>query len=154
MQKVNVHKVALKFFDFDYLPAKLTDDLGLEPTKTALQGQLYHVGPKLSKIERKWSWNFWMYQVIVEKSRFQIGDQIDDFIEHIIKPRQEKIKNIASTCSAEFSIVQYIYDSCNPGLFFNKSQLKVISNIGVEIDIDIYVLGNGDGPDEDDDAPT
>ena len=144
MIKIDVHKVALKFFDFDYLPGQLTKDLGLEPTETALKGQVYHVGPEHKRIKKTWPWNLWMYEVVVEKNRFWIGDQIDEFIDNIIKPRQEKIKNIISTCQSEFSIVQYIYEGCNPGLHFDKDRLKIISDIGAEIDVDIYVLSNGE----------
>ena len=153
MTDIDTHKVALKFFNFDCTPEELTEDLGLEPTKTGLKGQKYHLGPEAGKRIRTWEWNFWMYQVTVEKNRHWIGDQIDDFIDNIIKPRQEKIKKIISTtCDSEFSIVQYIYEGCNPGLHFDNARLKIIADIGAEIDVDIYVLGNGEA--DSSNAPT
>jgi len=84
-----------------------------------------------------------MHQVVVKKNRHWIGNQIDEFIDNVIKPRQEKIKEIISTCDSEFSIVQYIYEGCNPGLHFENDRLKIIADIGAEIDVDIYVFGNG-----------
>lgn len=140
MTHIDTHKVALKFFDFDCTPDELTRQLGLEPTETALKGQEYYVGPEHKKI---WPWNFWMHQVVIKKNGHWIGDQIDDFIDNIIKPRQEKIKEITLTCDSEFSIVQYIYEGCNPGLHFDNDRLKIITDIGAEIDADIYVLANG-----------
>ncbi|PCJ82776.1 MAG: hypothetical protein COA57_13100 [Flavobacteriales bacterium] len=143
MTDIDTHKVALKFFDFDCSPDELTKEFGLEPTETALKGQEYHVGPEHRRLKKTWPWNFWMHQVIIVKNRHWIGDQIDDFLDNIIKPRQGKIKKIISTCESEFSIVQYIYEGCNPGLHFDNDRLKIITDIGAEIDVDIYVFGNG-----------
>jgi hypothetical protein len=142
MTDIDIHRVTLKFFDFNFSPEELTSKLDLEPTETAIKGQEFFVGPKHKQIRKIWPWNFWAYQVEIVKRRHWIGDQIDDFIDNIIKPKQEKIKTITATCKAEFSIVQYIYEGCNPGLQFNKERLKVIADIGAEIDADIYVLGN------------
>jgi len=143
MAKIDTHKVALKFFNFECSPGEWTNKLGLEPTETALKGEEYFTGPSHNRIKKVWSWNFWMYQEVIKKKNHWIGDQIDAFIDNIIKPRQEKIKEIITKCDSEFSIVQYIYDGCNPGLHFDNTKLKILSDIGVEIDIDIYVLSSG-----------
>ena len=138
MKNINTHKVSLKFFDFDYSPEELTEILGLKPTETALKGQEYFIGSTHNKIKKIWPWNFWEYQQVIEKNDHWIGDQIDDFIDSIIKPRLLIIKELTASCDSEFSIVQYLYDGCNPGLHFDNSRLKIITAIGAEIDIDIY----------------
>ena len=143
MPNIDTHKVALKFFNFDCTPYELTKQLAIEPTETALKGQDYYIGPKHKRIKKIWPWNFWMYQVVVERNRHSIVDQIDEFIDNVIKPRQEKIKEIVANCDCEISIVQIIYEGCNPGLHLDNGRLKILTDIGAEIDVDIYVLDNG-----------
>ena len=55
---------------------------------------------------------------------------IDFFVDKIILPILSAIKNIIGCCEAEFSIVQYIYDSCNPGLHISNNTIKFLANIG------------------------
>ncbi|PSR52106.1 hypothetical protein AHMF7605_00505 [Adhaeribacter arboris] len=142
MIEIDTHKVSLKFFDFDCPPDELTKELGLEPTRTALKGQEYYIGPENKRVKKTWKWNFWEHQITIVEKDVWIGDLIDNYIDKVFQPRQENIKKITSKCRSEFSIVQYLYDGCNPGLHFKNNRLKIIADIGAEIDIDIYMLGS------------
>ena len=121
----------------------MTKEIGVRPTKTAIKGQEYFVGPESKKIRKIWPYNYWEYS-ITKKERNWISEQVDHFIEGIIKPKEEKLKNIIASCEAEFSIVQYYYCGCNPGLHFDNEKLHLISNIGASLDIDIYCLSESE----------
>ena len=117
----------------------MTKELGLEPTEAGIKGQEYFVGPEHGIIKKIWLHNYWEYR-ITKKEDSWISDQVDQFIDSILKPNQTKLKNIIATCEAEFSIVQYYYSGCNPGLHFDNAKLKIVSDIGASLDIDIYCL--------------
>ena len=136
---INENHTTLKLFSFECPPEDLTKKLGLEPTKTAIKGQEYLVGPDHRKIKKTWPHNYWEYK-ITKKEDSWISEQVDQFIDSIIKPNQTKLRNIIATCEAEFSIVQYYYSGCNPGLHFDNAKLKIVSDIGASLDIDIYCL--------------
>lgn len=136
---INKNYITLKFFNFRCSPEVLTKELGLTPTKTGIKGQSYWQGAKDSKIKKIWPHNYWEYRV-TKKGNNWISGQVDQFIDEIIIPKKAILKKIISTCEAEFSIVQYYYSGCNPGLHFDNKRLQVISEIGAEIDIDIYCL--------------
>ena len=142
MAEISEHIVSFKILDYDCTSDEITSVLELEPTKIGIKGQKYEIGPKHKRITKTWKQNRWIYEVLVKRNNHWVGNQIDDFIKNVITPRQHKLKNIISTCRAEFKIVQYLYDSFNPGLHFSNSQLKIITDIGADIDVDIYVLKN------------
>jgi hypothetical protein len=136
---IDENHTAIKLFNFKCSPEELTKKLGLEPTKTGVKGQSYWQGPADKKIEKIWPHNYWEYRVVKNENKW-ISEQVDQFIDEIITPKKEILKQIISSCEAEFSIVQYYYSSCNPGLHFDNKRLQIISDIGAEIDIDIYCL--------------
>lgn len=135
----NENHTTLKIVAFDCSPEEITQKLDLTPTKTAIKGQEYLVGPKDKKITKTYKTNYWEYRITKIENKW-IGDQIEYFIEKIIRPRQEKLKNIIETCEAEFSIVQYYYTGCNPGFNHQNKIIKTLGYIGADLDIDIYCL--------------
>lgn len=136
---IDENHTTIKFFNFTCAPEELTRNIGLKPTKTAIKGQKYWQGAKDKKIEKIWPHNYWEYRVTKNENKW-ISEQVDQFIDEIIMPRKGILKNIISSCEAEFSIVQYYYSGCNPGLHFDKEKLQTISDIGASLDIDIYCL--------------
>ena len=144
MSKTNVNNIALRFFDFALTPDELTKELGLNPTETALKGQKYFQGPPDNNIEKIWPYNYWEYRVTTITNDW-VNILIDDFFNTVIKPGEEKIKLVTLICQAEFSIVQYSYDGYNPGFHIDKEKLKILGNLGIELDIDIYCLENAEG---------
>ena len=136
---IDENHTTLKFFNFRCSPEELTKELGLEPTKTAIKGKSYSQGPNGHKIEKIWPYNYWEYRITKKENKW-ISEQVDQFIDEIIIPKKGILKKIISSCEAEFSIVQYYYSGCNPGLHFDNKRLQLISDIGAEIDIDIYCL--------------
>jgi len=139
--KPNQNHIEIKFFDFSLPHDEVTNILGLTPTHQWTKGEEHFVGPKRNKKIRKE--NYWGYENHTETNDF-IGDQIEDFLKTIVIPRTSKIKELTDRFHGEFSIVQYLYDGCNPGLYFDKRQIKILNDCGLELNIDIYVLSDND----------
>jgi hypothetical protein len=140
---INQNHIAIKFFNFTCSHDNISKEIDLEPTRIGIKGNEYFIGPEHNKIRKIWPYNFWEYRVLIEENTW-ISDLVDQFIDNIIKPRHDKIKNIMASCESEFSVVQYFYDGCNPGLHFDKQKLQIISSIGASLDIDIYCLSKAE----------
>lgn len=136
---MNTNHTTLKFFDFNCSPQDITERLGLQPTETGIKGEKFFIGVDDKKIEKIWPHNYWEYRLNTETDEW-ISLQVDSFIKEIIKPRVPLIKQITKICKSEFSVLQYIYDSPNPGLHFDQEIIKILFEIGVELDVDIYCL--------------
>ncbi|MBF9255815.1 DUF4279 domain-containing protein [Pontibacter sp. 172403-2] len=139
----NENIVELKIFDFDIEHGYITDKLGLKPTRVWVKGEEYFFGDKGEGIKKARENNYWEYR-LNNISNDWIGDFIDKFIEDIILPRKDALRRITEQFHTELSIVQYIYDSCNPGLYFGKKAIKVLNDCGLELNIDLYVLSEAD----------
>ena len=109
-----------------------------------MKGQKYFQGPPDNNIEKIWPYNYWEYRVTTITNDW-VNILIDDFFNTVIKPGEEKLKLVTLICQAEFSIVQYSYDGYNPGFHIDKEKLKILGNLGIELDIDIYCLENAEG---------
>jgi len=101
------------------------------------------LGNKRNGIKKIREKNYWEYRS-TKISNDWIGDHIDKFLEDIIAPKKEVIRRITEQFHTELSIVQYIYDSCNPGLYFDKKAIKNLNECGLELNIDLYVLTDAD----------
>ena len=140
---INENTTTLKLLSFDCSPDEITKTLNLEPTLTGIKGEEYSYGPRDKGLKKPWKHNYWEYRIVRNENTW-IGEQINHFIETIIEPRKEKLKEIIKTCEGEFSIVQYYYDGCTPGYNFENKYLKTICEIGADLDIDIFCLGEED----------
>jgi len=140
---INENHTTLKLFEFTCSLEELTNRIGLEPTQSGIKGQIWRLAAKPVEIVRTWPHNHWEYRVTKNESK-SISDQIDEFVDEVLLPRIEPLKEIISSCEAELSVVQYYYTGCNPGLHFGNRRLKLISDIGLELDIDIYCLSADD----------
>ena len=138
--EINQNRIILRFIDFDFNPDEISEKLGLKPLSIARKGEDYFVGKR--KFKKTYDCNHWDYEIKIETNDF-IGDTVTNFIETIIKPRIELIKEISNTCRiTRLIIVQYYYTGCNPGYFFEKEQIKILADINAEIDMDIYCLSD------------
>jgi hypothetical protein len=65
---------------------------------------------------------------------------ITDFIDKIVIPKRNAIQELSKACEVEFSIIQYMHYGCNPGFCLDNSQLRILTEIGAELNVDIYCL--------------
>jgi hypothetical protein len=137
------HYIALKFFGFTNSIADISGMLQLQPTKSFLKGEEYASGLSTRQTTRVRKDNAWIFEWMRETEQWT---QViaDEFLAQIIAPKKDVIKAIAETCYCEFSVVQYVYDGCNPGFHFTKESLGLIHFIGAELDIDVYCLAGVD----------
>jgi hypothetical protein len=113
--KLNKNHIEIKFFDFSIKHDEVTTILELNPTHSWMKDEEYFVGPKKTKKIR--TENFWGHEVYTETNEF-IGDQVGEFLKSIVAPRKAQIKELTDRFHGEFSIIQYLYDGCNPGTLF------------------------------------
>lgn len=139
--KLNENIVELKIFDFEVAHQDISHQLNLSPTRIWVKGEEYLFGDPRNEVKKIRENNLWEYRSTTISNDW-IGDQVTNFIQEIILPRQETIKKFADKYLAEFSVVQFMYDGCNPGLYFDKKAMKVLSDCGLELNIDLYVLTN------------
>ena len=132
----NQNHIILWFLSFDFPHEEITSRLNLQPTRIVTKGQEQVAANGTSKISRN---TFWEYEWRYETNEF-IGDVTERFVEQVIKPRIEAIKALTDEVEAEFKIVQYYYDGCNPGYHFTTNILQTVVAANLEIDIDTYCL--------------
>jgi len=138
---LNKNHTTLKIFGFEGSVAELSHCLQLEPTKTAIKGEVRNFNPSHEGKKRTYPWNYWEFRWTRSEERF-IGEFVEEFMSHIVEPRKDILKEVVATCSAELSVVQYYYSGCNPGIHLSVKTLSTLSYIGVEVDVDIYCLTN------------
>jgi hypothetical protein len=137
--EINKNYLLLRLFGFEFEPDKMTEFLGLTPQITGKKGEEYYVGPS-KRLKKVWEHNHWEYEFKKITSEY-IGKVISSFFEEIIKPRLAILKKISKKCpTVRLVVVQYYYDSCNPGYNLTKEQIKMLAEIKGEIEFDIYCL--------------
>jgi len=119
---------------------EITKQLKLTPTSTGIKGETYFPVLK-NKIERTHKETYWRYEWNRQSSEF-IGDTISEFITEIIIPNKDIFIQLSKSSCVRFRIVQYYYDSCNPGIVIEREDNKILSEIGASLDIDIYCLND------------
>ena len=135
----NENHIEIKFFDFDITHDELSKIIGLQPTHIWVKGDKLKSG-RLEKIRKE---NYWGFEIMTKTNDF-IGDQAKAFLVDIVVSRTEKIKMLTDKYHGEFSVVQYMYNGCNPGLYFDKEQLNILHNAGLDLNVDIYVLSDNE----------
>jgi hypothetical protein len=130
--------VALKIADFDLKAEDISSIVGLNPTHSFMKGERYYLNTQRGKVEKEYPNSFWEYRV-----SFKIEDWtqniIDKFIDEVIVPRQETLKKIADKYYIELFIGIRYRNEANPSYHFKANQLRVLGEIGMELDIDTYV---------------
>jgi hypothetical protein len=133
----NKNQTGIRFFGFNCRPEDISAQLGLEPTRTYLKGEEYHIGHPERKLSKLHEENSWQLNWTKEMDGW-IQEQIEDFLKTIIEPRKDAIRKISNDCYCEFSISQHLYKDWNPGFHFTRTTLELLQYIGAEIDMDIY----------------
>lgn len=129
--------IYLMFYDFEIHPDEISKILNLNPTKTGLKGEEY-----ILSYDRKRTYksNWWEFRKDYEMGEKWVQEFIDEFILEIIEPRKKEISEVMSKGDGEFSVVPYFYSKANPGFFFEKSTIEVLSEANLAINLDIYCL--------------
>jgi len=126
----------VRILDFPYHPDVITEQVGIQPTKTWLQGDLIRRpnGPRYKQ-------NGWKLSSDVDK-HVEFGEHIRSLIEQI-KPHLERFTKISNQYYTELSCAVYMYfdsDESTPWLHFTKEELHFFDQIGAVVDFDLYVL--------------
>ncbi len=136
----NQNHIRLSIFDFIQHPDQISDILDLNPSSVGIKGEKYTFGSS-NQNERTREYSHWEFEWKVLSNEF-IGDIIEKFIDEIIIPRIDSLKQLVPNCSVQFGIIQYYYDGNNPGICIRSEHTKILSEIGASIDIDIYCLSD------------
>lgn len=139
--KTNENHITIKLTGFSCSAQEISQTIGLQPTKTAVKGQEYQIGPKHKRITKKYNENYWEFREIRSEATW-ISDLVSEFLKKHIIPRKKDIKETVANCEGELSIVQYVNEGCNPGLHFKKEEIALLANMGLELDIDLYCLAD------------
>jgi len=137
--KKNKNHIELKFYDFAISHKDLTELIKLTPNNFWVIGDNYKIGPPNRSGERIRTSNFWGFDKFVESNEY-IGDLAEDFISNIIVPRIQEIKSLTDKYHGEFSVVQYMFEGCNPGFCLSKNHIDILSKCGLALNVDFYVL--------------
>jgi Domain of unknown function (DUF4279) len=121
----------------------LTDLIGLTSRNFWKIGDSYKFGSANSNGERIRTSNFWCFDKFAESNEY-IGDLAEDFIDKVIVPRITVIKSLTDKYHGEFSLVQYMYEGCNPGFCLNKKHIDILSKCGLSLNVDFYVLSQSE----------
>jgi len=135
-REINQNRIILWFLNFGFPHREITSKLNLQPTRIATKGQEMIVPNRVNKVNKH---TFWEYEWKYESNEF-IGDIVEKFVDEIIRPRTEQIKALTNIVEAEFKIVQYYYDGCNPGYHFTIQTMRTLIAANLEMDIDTYCL--------------
>lgn len=135
-EQLNEDHIILWFINFDFPHDEISRILGLQPTRIAIKGEevLLKDSTPAGRKHRK---TYWAYEWRFDTVDF-IGDAAERFIQEVIGPRINEIRDLAKRCDAEFKIAQYYYDGFNPGYHFSVDSLKILSEAGLDLDIDVY----------------
>jgi len=130
------YKISLNIHDFDCSPRDLNKEIGLEATKSWQKGD--RVPNSNSKIKRKQStWQYGFKTESISDLFLKKKSLLEIIIQH-----QENLSPITQTYPSEISVVMYLNETINPGIFFEKEYLSVLSSLDIGINVDIYFLGD------------
>jgi hypothetical protein len=135
---INKNHIILGFFEFNYSPDLITDNLGLVPLEQGVKGEKYLTGKRMH-IEKIREYNIWTYEWKIVSNELVTG-MIANFIDDIIVPRIDKIKKLTVDCNVQLRIVQYYYDGYNPVIYIKREHNKVLAEINSSLDLDLYCL--------------
>jgi hypothetical protein len=134
MQTGNENKVFLRIHEFDCLIEDITSELGIEPTKSWIKGDL--IPDREGEIRRKQS--TWEYQSQLSQSEY-IERHVESLLE-LVESKKESLQKFSKIYQTELAIVIYEYESPNVGFSLDKEIVQRISDMGLILDVDIYVL--------------
>ena len=127
-------KARLTVARFECSPEEITQILGIRPTKTWLRGET--VTPRAKNVHKS---NGWTLRAPCDPLNSTVDEQVDSLIS-IITPHIEAFAKLPTGVYIELSCILYVYDYSRPVIGFSASTVRILAQIGANIDIDIYDL--------------
>lgn len=124
--------VRLRITSLDRTPEEITTLVGLMCDRS------WHIGDKRSKTVISEITNGWILNSGLPKSA-SLETHIQELLERLT-PHASKIQTLSHQASVELSIV--VYASTPPALNFDKTVIRLLSQLGASLDIDLYVTDN------------
>jgi pyruvate kinase len=130
------NRVFLKIHSFDCTIEAINEILNLKPNKAWLKGEINDVANKLLKRTD----SLWEIQSNVPEHR-PIDEHIE-FMFKIVKEREDGLKYLTSKYECEFTINSKCdkIEDFNYGIYMSNENMRLISDIGLNLDIDVYFL--------------
>lgn len=133
-EKQSATKARLIIADFECSPEEITQTLSIYPTKTWLRGET--VTPTAKNVHKE---NGWMIASPCDPLNSTVDVQVDSLIS-IITPHIEAFAKLPTGVYIELSCIIRVADYGRPVIGFATNTVRVLAQIGANIDIDIYDL--------------
>lgn len=130
-KKENETYAYFKIANFEIDPQKITEKIGIEPSKYWKKGDL---NPK-NNLERKF--NCWSLY-----SRLSLNAEMEDHIQDVLfqlDAQKDKVEAITQEYRATLELVGYFYEDY-PGFFLDQEVIKKMANYRLGLDCDFYYL--------------
>jgi hypothetical protein len=125
------HYVNIRILDEEVLPEQMTEEIGINPSKSWHKGD---IRPKTCIKEKN---NGWELQSCLAHEA-PLVEHID-YLLSVIKPVHKQFQNLTQKYYAQLSCIVY-FDEELPELSFDKYLLKQLTDLNLSLDIDIYNL--------------
>jgi len=119
---------------FECSPEEITQILGIRPTKTWLRGE-----PVTSKAKNVYKENGWTLTSPCNPVSSTLDEQVDALIS-IIPPRIQAFAKLPAGVYIELACIIRVADYSQPVIGFSANTIRIIAQIGANIDVGIYDL--------------
>ncbi len=127
----------LRLDDKNIPPSEMTRILNIEPYEVYEKGRTCTLRSGREYTPESNSWTvFRSYPV----NNTYAENALKSFIDEIVLPNYDKLKEITSSASAKLEFVYYYYDSHNMGIFLDHKINSLLSGLNIDIDFDLYCL--------------
>jgi len=134
--ETNQNHIIFEIYWFDFHPDTITEKLSINPQLIKVKWTEFI---KYNWEKSVYEDNLWRYEIKRHWNDF-LTDRLDIFVNNVIYPKIDILKEISKNSKLMLTIVQYYYTWFNPWYHFNLKTLKILSDISCEIDMDIYCL--------------
>ena len=125
-------RVQLSLTGFAHDPRKLTEIIGLTPSKTWVAGE------PVERSKRTYESNGWRVTAPQRVDEVEAG--VDALFDHLA-PRWENLRNVSRECRVELGVVVYAERQV-PAIHFRDDQIRQLTELSAKIDVDVYCLGD------------
>jgi hypothetical protein len=125
-------RVQLNLTGFAGDPKRLSEIIGLTPSKTWLAGEA------IERSKRKYESNGWRVSAPRDVDDVEAGV---DALFGYLAPRWESLRNVSQLCRVELSIVVYAERQV-PAIHFRDDQIRRLIELSGKIDVDVYCLAD------------
>lgn len=132
---MNKYTVYIKIHDFSYDYKEISKLLNIVPDIAWNKGDLFN---EEKDLKRKFStWQI-KEEVVANHISFNV---LYRKIFKRIKGKESILQDIIKDHSGEFTIVAYLKNQKNPGIFVDKKFISILSTLGLSFDLDFYFIG-------------